>query len=61
MVAEFQDTAASCACWRPDFQAKTVHNAIFLNNHLSTQNEHNEYIMMQNARGMYSQKTLTVI
>ena len=60
MVAEFQDTAASCPCWRPDFQAKTVHNAMALNNHLSTQNEHNEHIRMQNARDMYSQKTLTV-
>ena len=49
-------TAASCPCW--DFQTNTFQNSIFLSNHLSKENEHNEHIMMKNARNMYSKKTL---
>ena len=48
-------TAASCPGW--DFQTNTFQNSIFLSNHLSKENEHNEHIMMKNARNMYSKKT----
>ena len=56
MVAEFQHTPASCPCWRPDFKTMTFRGSIFLNNHLSKWNKHNEHIMMKNDRRMYSKK-----